>query len=151
VSLTSFGLHPRHVRDFSDLVLTFDTSPSTGYAHCGTEVVIDTRGNCVIMPSVVERAFRPRRNALHEHFLDAYTTAFDALIKRHAHVGLAGQDDDDGGDGRASQLPSLQVQVNEDGDRQEQAAYDTDGAFGCAFPYNYHLAASQNSLGWMRV
>lgn len=37
------------------------------------------------MPSVVERVFRPRRNMVLDHYLDAYTAAIDALMARHEH------------------------------------------------------------------
>jgi hypothetical protein len=102
---------------------------AAGYAHCGTEVVIDTRGNCVLMPSVVERAFRPRRNALVDHYLDAYTTAFDALVARHAHIDSRG--DEGKPDDRTAQLPGLHVEP-EDGEGQEQTGcYEPNGTFSC--------------------
>ena len=39
----------------------------------------------MLMPSVVERVFRPRRNMVLDHYLDAYTAAIDALMARHEH------------------------------------------------------------------
>ena len=92
-----------------------------GYAHCGTEVVIDSRGNCVLMPSVVERVFRPRRNALVDHYLDAYTTAFDALMARHSHI------DSLDGNSRSLQVLGLRIEEDEKHDGQE---CDSPGTLG---------------------
>lgn len=102
----------------------------------------------MIMPSVVERVFRPRRNALVDHYLDAYTTAFDALMERHAYTN--GQDDDeDEGDGLAAQLvPRLHVQVNENGERQEQSACSTEGTLDSAFPIYWRRRKLKRLPGW---
>ena len=73
-----------------DRDVVVDINPAClGYAHCGTEVVVDAQGNCVLTPSVVERVFRPRRNVVLDHYLDAYTAAIDALMARHEHQGEA--------------------------------------------------------------
>ena len=55
-----------------------------GYAHAGREIIVDGLGNCIVSPSVVERAFRPTRNAFADHYLTAYLTAIEALRERHS-------------------------------------------------------------------
>lgn len=81
----------------------------------------------MLMPSVVERAFRPRRNALVDHYLDAYTTAFDALVARHAH--LESHDDE----GKAVDRTSYIAKMQKDGEGQEKQAYHSEpnGTFSC--------------------
>lgn len=105
------------------------TRHTAGYAHCGTEVVVDTRGNCVLMPSVVERVFRPRRTALNEHYLEAYTTAIDALVARHAHTDSSTSSD--GADGRALQVAGLCIEPDENDPGYQRSSPSSQGTFRC--------------------
>jgi hypothetical protein len=92
------------------------------------------------MPSVVERAFRPTRNALLDHYLDAYTAAIDAMVARHG-----GEDNDDnggggggGGDGRGGQTLVLEGEAD-DGDREVMGSSTPGEADGA------HVSSSSSS------